>query len=63
MLSSLGIFEYLLPLVYHGDYLIRRFAQKLIGMLCSVQEFRDQMLKIENILEKFLEVLEKVKNS
>ncbi|KAK6643614.1 hypothetical protein RUM43_005124 [Polyplax serrata] len=59
LLSSLGILQFLLPLVRVSDTVIKRFSQKLIGLLCSLEEFREQMFKLDDVLVTFVDILEK----
>ncbi|KAL0278193.1 UNVERIFIED_CONTAM: hypothetical protein PYX00_000084 [Menopon gallinae] len=59
LLHSFEIIKYVLPLVRHEDYLIRRFAQKLIAELCSLDKFRENIFAEEGALEMFAEILQK----
>lgn len=60
-LSSLGILKYVLPLVRCEDYLVRRFAQKLIAQLCALEEFRQNVLAEDGAVHVFADILQKVR--
>lgn len=59
-LISEGVFPFIIPLIESSDNLIRRFTLKLIAMLCSIEEFRKELLKLEHILDTFIMILNTV---